>query len=87
MFYLILGVGAWSEERQLLARFGAIYSSYRRDTPAFFPVFLAIPLIVIAILVGLAILLGWTQPTSVSPATPVPLSILLAVAGFALAVG
>jgi protein-S-isoprenylcysteine O-methyltransferase Ste14 len=37
VFLLYFLVGAWLEERKLIAEFGDAYAQYRRDVPAFFP--------------------------------------------------
>jgi protein-S-isoprenylcysteine O-methyltransferase Ste14 len=37
VFLVYFLIGAWLEERKLLAEFGDAYAQYRRDVPAFFP--------------------------------------------------
>lgn len=59
LFFMILGIGARTEEKQLLRRFGEDYASYRREVPAFFPLFIAIPFFIIVLLVSLGVILGW----------------------------
>lgn len=58
IFYLLLRMEAKREEKQLEKKFGETYVTYRKKVPAFFPVILAAPLLVTAVIIIVGIILS-----------------------------
>jgi len=58
ILYFLFRIEAKLEEKQVEKKFGESYVTYRKKVPAFFPIILAVPLIIIAITIIVGIVLS-----------------------------
>lgn len=58
ILYLLFRIEAKLEENQVEKKFGESYVTYRKKVPAFFPIILAVPLLIIIIMIIVGIVLS-----------------------------